>query len=105
VVGDETQIGDQNLTEEQRSKMMKEKQQQMDDAAYRRAREEGTASRQLTRTRRGGLKPGIPGDRQDLDLANYDARNVNMGDLSERQGQRNPLQAFADLAGFSPKNK
>lgn len=105
MVDDESQMGDPNLTAEQRQKLMQQKQKRMEEEAYQKGVEEGQTTRQLTRTRRGGVKPGsAPGAQEDLDLSNYDTRNLNMGDLSERRGQRNPLQAFADLAGFSPKN-
>lgn len=73
--------------------------QQMEDQAFQRAREEGVASKPLlSRTRTGGVKPGgSSGERADFDLADYDSRNVNMGDLSNRRSD-NPLQAMFDLA-------
>ena len=107
VIDDVSQIGDQNLTDGQRRKLMQQQQRQAEDEAYQRAREEGIATKPLTRTRSGrGFKPGGgPATEEDLDLADYDTRNVNMGDLSERRGSSNPLQAMFDLASQDPKRK
>lgn len=95
------------MTDQQKAKLMRMQQQQQESEAFRRANEDGVATTPLlSRTRSGrGYKPGADANRvqEDLDLANYDTRNINMGDLSERRQSDNPLKAFAEFAGFNPK--
>jgi len=71
----------------------------MEGEAFRRANEDGvTTTPLMTKTRSGrGYKPGSDATKvkEDLDLANYDTRNINMGDLSDRRQSDNPLKAFA----------
>lgn len=106
VIDDVEEIGDQRLTDAQKRRLMQQQQRQMEDQAYERASSEGLATKPLlSRTRSGGIKPGGGSrDQEDFDLADYDTRNINMGDLSEHRSD-NPLQAMFDLAGQDPKKK